>query len=343
MCGGSVARSSRGSVGRPGQAGSSGSGSGKRRSVSRLARRSLVAATSVGASSRASRRPSWPWSSSPSAASSASSSARSACRAMPTGPFAASARRRSTLHDRRHRGGAAGTSDRPVPRRARPSRRPVRRRPRARDGPTGRHAGRPGSRQTGRMWPPFRSVLFTTASNRAIRRNRRSEVRTRSQEWTAGSVSIQSLDHARSEWAVAQHRRRDDPPAARVRDKGGGDLPAGQRPVGKVPQGPLEPDWLVDRGHPVASRPEGAVQGRVRGPRAGPGPRARRVRSSSRAARRSSPGSPGRLIRVSSGRRWAGADVALRIERLAAPRAERPTAGDHPGSLGHEGPDLGRR
>ncbi len=178
---------------------------------------------------------------------------RCACRARPTGPSAASVRRRSTPRGRRRRGGAAGPSGRPVPRRARPW---TISSAAGEPGPAGRHAGAPRLRQTGRMWPPLRSVLLTTASNSAIGRRRRSEVRTRSQEWTAGSVSIQSWTMPGPNGPSRSTVGGTIPQPRRVRDEGGGDLPVGQGLVGEVPQRPLEADRLVDRRQLVPTCPK---------------------------------------------------------------------------------------
>ena len=182
--------------------------------------------------------------------------ARWARRATPTGRSAAWDPRRSTRHGPRRTGGAAGLSGRPA------------RRPAGEGVARHRSAVRPPraageSRQTGRIWPPLRSVLLTTASKRAIRRNRRSEVRTRSQGWTAGSGSIHSWTIPRPNGPSRRTVGGHDRPAARVGDQRRGDLPIGQRAVGEVPQRSLEADRLVDRRDLQRTGPEAAIEGGV--------------------------------------------------------------------------------
>ncbi len=55
------------------------------------------------------------------------------------------------------------------------------------------------------------------------------------------------LDHPVAERTVAQHGGRDDVPAARLGDEVGGDLAAGQRPIGEVVELPLPDGRLMDR------------------------------------------------------------------------------------------------
>ena len=142
------------------------------------------------------------------------------------------------------------------------------------------------------MWPPLRSVLFMTASRTAIRRSRGVVLDDHRHDVDLGVGLDEGLDHPLAERAVAQDRRRHDRPAAGLRDVPGGDLAAGQRPVGEVVERPLAEGRLVDRvehedrlgsgsGQVRVTRDEHRVVRRRRRS-------ARRSRSRPRAARRAS-------------------------------------------------------
>ena len=89
-----------------------------------------------------------------------------------------------------------------------------------------------------------------------------------------------------AERAVAHHRRRHDVPAAGLRHLVGGDLAAGQRAVGEVPQRPLAADRLVDALRAARRR----WRSRRRASRCSRRPCGPRRRSCRRAAAREPPG-----------------------------------------------------
>ena len=91
----------------------------------------------------------------------------------------------------------------------------------------------------GMRCPPLRSALLTTASNtRHPAQRRRRRARTKPARSTLVAVHPE-LDHARAERTLAQHRRRHNLPARRLRHEEGRDLAAGERAVGEVPERPL--------------------------------------------------------------------------------------------------------
>ena len=203
----------------------------------------------------------------------------------------------------------------------------------------------------GMMWPPLRSALLTTASNTAIRRSA-GVVAAHERRQVDVLVAVHpELDHARAERPLAQHRRRHDPPAGRLGHQVGGDLAAGQRAVGEVPQRPLPRHRLVD-----ALAVEVAAADRA--------DRVTLLASSMPAldvdlalaqqlqrlgvVRRSAQRPARRVARSWAGRRSAAvavlprADVPGRVERQRAQRARRPAGGHDPAGPGDERPGRHR-
>ena len=89
----------------------------------------------------------------------------------------------------------------------------------------------------GRMWPPFRSVLFRIASRTAIRsRTHAAVLEDHGHDIDLRIGLDERLDHALAKRPVAEQGRRHDVPAPRLRDVPGGDLAAGEGPDGKVVQ-----------------------------------------------------------------------------------------------------------
>ena len=117
----------------------------------------------------------------------------------------------------------------------------------------------------GMMCPPLRSALFTTASKTAIRRSAGSSRRTNAGEVDVVVAVHPELHHAGPERPVAQHGGRHDPPAGRLGDEEGRDLPAGEGAVGEVPERPLPRDRLVDALGGERAGADRADQGHVRG------------------------------------------------------------------------------
>ena len=115
------------------------------------------------------------------------------------------------------------------------------------------------------------------------------------------------LHHARAERALAQHGRRHDPPAGRLRDQEGRDLAAGERAVGEVPERPLPRHRLVDALADERRR-SGSCRRGSRCWRRASGPRGRsRPRAAAAAPRRRPPGARSvRLDGLLAHRRAAG-------------------------------------
>ena len=184
------------------------------------------------------------------------------------------------------------------------------------------------------------------------------------------------LEHPRpGRCALAVDRRRHHVPSGGLRHEVCGDLAVGERPVREVPERPFAADRLVDRGgHRRAPPGDVAVDGRqergVRRLHQAPDdldlavlqerdrerPGAARPRAAVPARPRRGPrartATPRRPRRDGASRRRAAsvdvpvaarAEVARRVERLAAERTGRPPGGDHAeGTLG-EGPGPDRR
>ena len=181
-----------------------------------------------------------------------------------------------------------------------------------------------------------------TASRTAIRRRRGSSSTTMRDDIDVRVGVDEGLDHPLAERAVAQDRRRDDAPAARLGDVPGGDLAPRQRAVRESRRAAARRSSAC-RSRP--SRPAAPGLGHVRVTvtsialfddptirptiSTSPSPRASQRR------RAVEHGTPGLVDVVAVAPR---ADVALRIERRAAQRARRPARGDDPGGARHERP-----
>ena len=181
----------------------------------------------------------------------------------------------------------------------------------------------------GMMCPPLRSALLTTASNTAIRRSAgyvAADERRRGRP--SGSPSIHSCTMPGAERAVAQHRRRHDPPAGRLGHQVRRDLAAGEGAVGEVPQRPLPRHRLVDALAATVRR-----RGSCR-------PASRCVASSSRPSRSISPSRSRRGPR----RRPRGAQVRPGLGGLLAHAATPPVSGGSRSAAGRRarpGPAAG--